>query len=238
MIPIQFRFWDPKPKKRSIKDISEDRFRQYNELLKNIKWDTFGSPPEMLRVYTDLEGHNYYVPKNAYQGITRDRLAAVEAAAMAMETRMKREAFLLNMSEVLIRFEKCRAGNNVMQSATEGYQIALDMFNVMKNAPENEILMQYALHMILTDGEDPTGISPSILKEKRERAENDPALNAFFLDMAMQSLNDSLPILQQPGQMSSQPEAMTKEGQKQERVERTRKSISTFIKGGKPKDPL
>lgn len=231
MIQLKWAFWRPTTKPRSIKEISEDRFKQYNELLKTIRWDNFGSQPEMQLVYTDLEGHNYYVPKNAYQGITRDRLAAVEAAAMAMETRMKRETFLVNMSEVLIRFERCRAGNDVMLSATEGYQIALDMFNVMKNAPENEVLMQYALHMILTDGEDPTGISPSILKEKRERAEKDPALNAFFLDMAMQSLNDSLPILPQTGQTFSptEPEAETRK----QRTERTAKAISNFISGGK-----
>jgi len=235
MIPIQWRFWKSRPKPKSIKQISAERHEQYKVLLKTIKWDSFGSEPEMMLVHTDLAGHNYYVPRQAYQGITRDRLAAVEAAAMAMEHRMSREQIMTTVSEILIRFEKCRAGADVMQSATEGYSIALDMFNVMKNAPENEILMQYALNMIMTDGEDPTTISPSIMKEKRKRAENDPALLAFFLDTAHASLSDSLPTFPQHGPMSSlEKTAKNKDLETMNKIADTEAVIRNFIKGGKP----
>lgn len=224
-----FNFFKRKEKPKTIAEISEIYRDQYRQFLNLMGWETLGSKPEILWVYTDLAGHNYYVAKNPWQGVTRGRLAAVEEASAAMERRYTREQGMEALHAILTSFQQCQKGN--VEAAHLGYKQAWELYQVTKNSPSDEIMMQYALHLILTDGEAPDTIDPEILKEKRARAEGDAGLKAFFLNMAHSTLNSSLPILPHDG-----PSSMEKiEAEKVQKREASQKRLAKFMQTGKQK---
>lgn len=214
-----------KEKPKTIAEIAEMYRTQNREFLNSIGWTTLGSKPEIIWVYTDLAGHNYYVSRNPWQGVTRNRLAAVEEAAAALDRRFSRDEGLTRMHAILTAFQRCQKGD--AEASYTGYKEALEFFQIMKSSPSNEILMQYALHLILTDGEDPQTIDPEILKEKRARAENDIALKAFFLNMAQTTANDSLPILPDVGPNFTE----AQETDKSKKKEVLQKANQAFMQG-------
>lgn len=208
---FNLKFWR-KSTRKTISEIAEENHRQHREFLAAIGWQTLGSEPDMVLVYTDKDGNNYYIARNSWQGISRDRLAALEAATLAMEYRMSREQLLENQMAIMQFFQQCQAGS--MQAAAEGYKKAWEMYEIMRLAPSEAILMEYAVHVIFTDQENPQSISPALMQMKRDRASVDVGLKAFFLDMALHTVQNSLPTSAQGSLHSSPPKQQTAEGQK------------------------
>lgn len=220
-------FWQkPKPPEpKTIAQIAEENNRAHREFLDAIGWQTLGSEPELVQVYTDRDGNNYYVSRNSWQGVSRDRLAALETATTAMEYRMSREALLLNQQTVMELFRKCQGGD--LEAAANGYKLAWEMWQTMKDAPSESVLMEYAVHLIYTDLENPETLSPTMLQTKRDRAAKDPGLRAFFLDMALATVNNSLPTLKQDGPPIS---LEASEVEKARKREITRQRLENFKK--------
>lgn len=212
-----------KPKPKSIPEIAAENRKAYMELLGGLKWDTLGSEPEMMWAYTDAAGHNYYVPRNIWQGISRDRLAALETASLALERRQSREQLMESLRKVLAQFQKCQNGD--LEAAHEGYSEAWKVFELARSAPSEQVLLEYAVHLIYTDGESPETLSPSMLQIKRERAQSDTALKAFFLDMAHSITSNSMPISQPVGLDFSEPQQQEKQSKQQISKQR----VSDFI---------
>jgi hypothetical protein len=221
-------FWRKAPQK-TIAEIAEENHRKHREFLAAISWQVLGSEPDLVRVYTDVEGNNYYVSKNSWQGISRDRLAALEDATIAMEYRMSRETVLLNQKMLLTYFQKAQGGD--FAALQLGYKLAWEMMEVMTKAPNEHILLEYAVHLIFTDTENPEILSPHMLQLKRERAEKDPGLKAFFLDMSFHTAMNSLPTLKQGGQPSSQEIPEELERKKQEKKAAMQKRFQNFKAG-------
>lgn len=220
-------FWKKKePAPKTIAEIAEENHRAHRQFLEGIGWKTLGSEPELVQVYTDKEGNNYYVSRNSWQGVSRDRLAALEAATLAMEFRMTREALLVNQKTIMAYFQKCQGGD--LASAAEGYKLAWEMWDIMRSAPSESVLMEYAVHLIYTDQENPETLSPSMLEIKRQRAASDPGLRAFFLDMAFNTAQNSLPISKPDGPHSSEPE--TGKQARERKLELTRQRLENFMK--------
>ena len=194
-------FWKNKPKIKSISEISAENQERYKSFLGSLGWDSLGSKPDLLLVFVDQEGNNYYVAKNSWQGVSRDRLAALEDATLAIEHRYSRYEIVSKMESILAGFQRCQKGD--LEAAHLGYKEAWEIMAVMKASPSEEVLMQYAVNIIYTDGENPELLDPEILKMKRARAEGDTALKAFFLNMALNIVNSSFPALQQDIQSSS-----------------------------------
>lgn len=220
-------FWHKKEVKKTVAEIAAENEEQHRSFLASIKWDTFGGEPEMIKVYTDQGGINYYVARNSWQGVSRDRLAALEAATLAMEYRFTREALMENQRSVMDFFQKCKEGD--LEAAHKGYSLAWEAYEVMRTAPSEQVLLEYAVHLIYTDGENPQELSPTILKEKRDRAKEDIGLRAFFLDMSLAIVNASLPNSNQGGRN------FTEKGEYQKAVNPTKKRITkqqleTFMK--------
>lgn len=217
-----------KQKPKTIAEISAINHKSYLEYLGGLGWQTLGSKPEMILVYTDREGNNYYVAKNSWQGISRDRLAALERATLAMEYRMSREEVMKKLHSVSQNLLKCQRGDT--EAAHNGYKEAWELLEIMKSAPSDQVLMQYALHVIYTDGENPETIDPEFIKMKSARAEADNALKAFFLNMAHSTVNNSLPILSQDGQ-----NFMDQEAERQKKREASRMQLAKLKETGKLK---
>lgn len=229
-------FWKKKePAPKTIAEIAEENHRAHREFLEAIGWKTLGSEPELVRVYTDKEGNNYYVSRNSWQGVSRDRLAALEAATLAMEFRMTRETLLINQQTIMAYFQKCQTGD--LASAAEGYKLAWEMWDIMRNAPSESVLMEYAVHLIYADQENPEILSPSMLEIKRQRAAADPGLRAFFLDMAFNTVQNSLPISKPGGPHSSEQEQETEEQARARKRELTRQRLENFKKPIQRKKP-
>lgn len=223
MLNIKNPFTKPKPK--SIAEIAEANRKAYMEMLGVLKWDTLGSEPEMMWAYTDADGHNYYVPRNIWQGISRDRLTAIESASLALERRQSREQLMESLRKVLAQFQRCQNGE--LEAAHEGYAEAWKVLELARTAPSEQVLMEYAVHLIYTDGENPETISPSLLQIKRERAQNDTALKAFFLDIALSITQASLPISEPVGLDFSG--ILETEKPKPSKQEASRQKVSNFI---------
>lgn len=221
MFNIKSLFDKKNPK--SIPEIAEANRKAYMEMLGGLKWDTLGSEPEMMWAYTDAAGHNYYVPRNIWQGISRDRLAALETASLALERRQSREQLMESLRKVLAQFQRCQNGD--LEAAHEGYAEAWKVFELARSAPSEQVLLEYAVHLIYTDGESPETLSPSMLQIKRERAQSDTALKAFFLDMAHSITNNSMPISQPVGLDFSEHQQQ----EKPTKQEISRQKVSAFI---------
>lgn len=211
----------------TIAEIAQINHDEYQKMLGVLGWDTFGSKPELMLVYTDKQGNNYYIARNIWQGISRDRLAAIERANLAMEYRMSREAIMENEAQKMREIQKAQKGDlGALQTA---YKLSWETFEVMKSAPSDQILMEYAVNILYTDGENPELFDPEFIKMKRERADNDPALRAFFLNMAQSAVNTSLPSLPPDGQSS------TVDQEKQKKKEDSQKRVQNFIQQSKSK---
>lgn len=220
-------FFKPKKHLPTIAEIAEINHAEYMKMLGGLGWGTFGSKPELILVYTDKDGNNYYIARNTWQGISRDRLAALERANLAMEYRMSRETIMEREAQKMTEIQKAQKGD--LQALQNAYKLSWEDFEVMKAAPSDQILMEYAVHILYTNGENPEILDPEILKMKRERAENDTALKAFFLNMAHSVVNTSLPILPRDGQSS------TEDQEKQEKKQASQKRVQNFIAQSKLK---
>jgi hypothetical protein len=221
------QFFKPKKKIPTIAEIAEINHAEYQKMLGGLGWDTLGSKPELILVYTDSKGNNYYIARNTWQGISRDRLAALERANLAMEYRMSRENIMEREAEKMREIQKAQRGD--LAALQNAYKLSWETFEIMKAAPSDQILMEYAVHILYTDGENPEILDPEILKMKRDRAENDTGLRAFFLNMAHSAVNSSLPTLPHDGQNS------TVEEEKQEGKKASQNRIANFIQQSKPK---
>lgn len=230
MLNLKSFFAKQKPK--SIQEIAAENRKAYMDMLGGLKWDTLGSEPEMMWAYTDASGHNYYVPRNIWQGISRDRLAALETASLALERRQSREQLMESLRKVLAQFQKCQNGD--LEAAHEGYAEAWKVFELARSAPSEQVLLEYAVHLIYTDGESPETLSPSMLQIKRDRAESDPALKAFFLDMALSVTNNFMPTSQPVGLDFSEPQQQ----EKPSKQEISRQKVSNFINKSEQKKNL
>ena len=113
-----------------------------------------------------------------------------------------------------------------MAAAMEVYKQAWEMYEIMKTAPSDQVLMQYALHILYTDGENPETLDPEFLKIKRHRAEKDDALRAFFLNMALSTANNYIPTSQQDGRDSLEKQKMEEQKKKEASQKRLRGFMS------------
>lgn len=222
---INWKFWKKKPK--SIAEIAEAHRAAHKQKLEEWGWGTLGSKPEMIWAHTDENGNNYYVPRNLWQGVSRDRLSAIEAASTAIEHRMGREQILASMLEIMADFRKCQSAD--LQAAAEGYRRAWEIHDIMRTAPSEQVLIEYALHTIYTDGENPETLDPEFINMKRKNAESDQALRAFFLTMAQSTVSNSLPTSPPVGRNSSEMEA----GEAKKKKEATRRHIENFMRRGR-----
>ena len=220
----------PKEKPKTIAEIAAENRKAYMEQLNIFGWETLGSEVEMLPVYIDASGNNYYVGKNIWQGVSSDRRFALEEAALAMEFRQSRQQRIEAGRERLLNMQK--AINGDLEAARNAHKSQWEELEIMRKSPSDSILMEYAVHVLFTDGEDPNTLSPKMLQIKRDRAESDPGLRAFFLDMALASVNSFLPTLPHDGPGSSQ-EAETE--QKRQKGEATRNRLQNFMNKGKEK---
>jgi len=220
----------PKQKPKPIAEIAAENRKAYMDQLNIFGWDTLGSEVEMLPVYVDAKGYNYYIGKNIWQGVSSDRRFALEEAALAMEFRQSRQQRIEAGRERLLNMQK--AINGDIEAARNAHKSQWEELEIMRKSPSDSILMEYAVHVLFTDGEDPNTLSPAMLQTKRDRAEIDPGLRAFFLDMALASVNNFLPTLPHDGPGFSQEEETE---QKKRKGEATRNQLAAFMNKGKEK---
>ena len=107
-----FNWFKKRKKTASIAEIAEAHRVKYMEFLGALEFKMLGSAPELLHVYTDMAGNNYYVAKNSWQGISRERLAALEAATTAMEHRFTRAQALENWHKALSYFKHVKRSHS------------------------------------------------------------------------------------------------------------------------------
>ena len=218
------------PEKPTITEIAQANRDAYMRQLNALGWETLGSEVEMIPVYVDASGHNYYIGKNIWQGDSSDRRFALEEAMQALEFRQSRQQRTEVGRERLLNLQK--AINGDIEAARNAHKSQWEELEIMRKSPSEVLLIEYAVHVLFTDGEDPNTLSPAMLQIKRDRAESDPGLRAFFLDMALASVNSFLPILPHDGQGSS-PEAVTEK--KEKKREATRNQLAAFMSKGKEK---
>ena len=231
---FNFSWFSSKQKPKSIQEIAEANREAYKAYLGGLKWETYGDKPEMLWAYTDMHGNNYYVPRNIWQGISRNRLISIETASLALEYRQDRAHLIESMRRILAQFQKCQNGD--LEAAHEGYSEAWKVFELARTAPSEEVLMEYAVNLVYCDGENPQLIDPEIFKLKRQRAESDIGLKAFFLNMGLSVIQTSLPISQPVGLGSLETPEM--ESRKLSKQEISRQNVSKFISKSDPKKNL
>lgn len=218
------------PAQKTITEIAEENRATYMEALKVLGWETLGAEVEMLPVYVDMAGNNYYVPRNIWQGISSDRRFALEEVMQALEFRQGRDSRILAAHERLILIQKGLNGD--LQALRDAHKSQWEELEIMRKSPSEHTLMEYAVHIMYTDGEDPNSLSPAMLQMKRDRAAVDPGLRAFFLDAALATVNNSLPSLPQGGLDFSEEAAREA---KRLKVEATRKRTQAFMENGNAK---
>lgn len=220
-----------KEKPKTIEEIAAELRKSYAEFIKGLKWEALGGEPEMQWVYTDRAGNNYYLPKNIHQGVSRERLAVLESAGIDVESRMERPAMVERLRDIM---EQCKRGQmGDVEGAYQAYKLTWEMHEIMMGSPSEVALMEYAVHLIYTDGEDPQKLSPIIIQEKRDRAAVDIELRAFFLDMGKLITDTSLPNWKQDGHDFSPPPTQLEAKKKKQEV--TRSVVSRFIQASERK---
>lgn len=229
---MNLKFWESKPpeppKPLTISEVAQINRDEYKKMLSGLDWQAFGTEPELLWVYTDRLGYNYYVAKNIWQGCSRDRLAALESAGIDVECRMGRGELLTQLRKIMADCQRTQSGD--VQGVYDAYKTAWEMHEIMSGTASEVALLEYAVNLIFTDGEDPRKMSPHIYQEKRNRAANDLELRAFFLDMAHSITQTSLPSSAQDLHVFSAPQKpITAEEAKEKKKEATRNRVSDFI---------
>ncbi len=231
---MNLKFWEKKPK--TIAEVSKIHRKEYRKMLSCLDWQSFGSEPEMILVYTDRNGNNYYVSKNIWQGCSRDRLAALESAGLDVESRMSRPEMMSQLRKIMADCQRSQGGD--VSGVYDAYKTAWEMHEIMKGTASEAALLEYAVNLIFTDGEDPRKMSPHIYQEKRDRAANDLELKAFFLDMAHSITQTSLPNSAQGFQDFSAPQPLTTEEANKAKKEATRNRVTDFISKSKARGKL
>lgn len=223
---MSLMFWKKKPEKpKTVEEIAAELRKSYSAYIRGLNWEALGGEPEMQWVYTDREGNNYYLPKNIWQGVSRDRLAVLESAGIDVESRMQRPAMIERLRAIM---EQCKRGQmGEVEGAYEAYKLTYEMHEVVLGSPSEVALMEYAVHLIYTDGENPQKLSPGVIQEKRTRAARDIELRAFFLDMAKSITDTSLPNWKQDGLAFSPPQNPSEAQEK--RKEASRSVVSRFL---------
>ena len=228
---MNLKFWQREQhatEPMTIADVAATHREAYAQFIRGLNWKDFGSEPEMIWVYTDNAGNNYYVARDIWAGISRERLAALEMAGIELESRMKQGALLESLLGIMAQCKRAQMGE--VEGGYEAYKLTYDMYETMRASPSEAVLMEYAVNLIYTDGENPQQLSPSIMQEKRNRAGNDIELRAFFLDMALSITQTSLPISQPDG-----PGSLSGPESQQSRKEASRSAVNRFIQASEQK---
>lgn len=206
----------------TIADVAATHREAYAQFIRGLNWKDFGSEPEMIWVYTDKAGHNYYVARDIWAGISRERLAALEMAGIELESRMKVAEMLESLKGIMSQCKRAQMGE--VEGGYEAYKLTYEMYETMRTSPSEAVLMEYAVNLIYTDGENPQQLSPSIMQEKRNRANDDIELRAFFFDMALSITQTSLPTSQPDG-----PGSLSGPESQQSRKEASKNAVNRFI---------
>lgn len=157
--------------------------KNYDKLLKrwNLERDENFT---MQRVYTDRAGNNYYTLADPLD-VCKERYERIEEAIKALEYGITRDELEESLEGILSNVAGLAYEKMTMKKLRDFVEPTRNLLNDLlfrvRRIKRDEVVLDLALLMFYIDGESPFSVNDVTLKRKREIANNDDDLRAFFL---------------------------------------------------------
>lgn len=167
------------------KTAAEKARERYLKWLKSYTPKDSSQTIELLHVFTDRLGNNYYVIKDISR-MRRERQIRIEESLMAIEYGVSKTKITERLEEINSEFDKFnfRQPNpaNLVKFQDRTKNLIGDLLHRMNKINPEDLMLKAALYFIYIDGENPYTISAEDNQRKWENCQTDPELRAFFLE--------------------------------------------------------
>lgn len=168
--------------------------RKYRKWLRSYTPSTTNTKIDLVRVFTDRNGRNYYVAKDIGT-ITKERTERIEQTMVDIDWNVPKSEIIERMADIMETVKNAPYSNysptklrTFVEDATN--QIG-DLLFRMKSIRVDDLLIESALYFFYVDNENPYVIDPDVQAVKLDAVRNDPELRAFFLATIEQILSVS-----------------------------------------------
>ena len=166
------------------KSRAEQNEKRYRRWLKQYIPKNASQQIELKRVFTDLDGNNYYVANNIAH-ITKERSIQIEKSMLMLSYGISTDEIVERLTEIqteLKNFAWDKPSSAKLKTFVEQNSNYIgDFVYRMKNVVLDDLLIQAALYFFYIDGENPYQIDYDFQQMKFDNIKNDPELRCFFL---------------------------------------------------------
>lgn len=168
-------------RKKTRAEINEKRYRNW---LNSYISPTSNQKIELLRVFTDRKGNNYYVAKNIGH-ITRERAIGIEQTMTSIDYGIEKSEIVEWLQKFETELEKM-PWNQPKSASLQKFQKnnlihVKDFLYRMEHIKVDDLLIQSGLYFFYIDGENPYLLNTELQQTKFENVKEDAELRAFFL---------------------------------------------------------
>lgn len=178
-----------------ITRIAEKNQRNYQNFLAGHAPSYASGRIELKRVYTDIKGNNWYLPKDMLM-LIRERQKRVEELHTALDYGMTSDELAGYLGKAIEEMEKMPFEFGNKSALQKNYNNALREMKELQfratNIKSEDIILEIALMYFFIDNEDPYMLNEVTQQRKKKLTQKDDALRAFFLNTTVLLLKQSI----------------------------------------------
>ena len=176
---------------------AEQNEKNYQNWLKQYIPTTTNQKIELIRVFTDRSGNNFYILKNPAH-LTRERSQRIEESLLAIEFGVSKEEIENKLNGLLDEIKEFPWQNmtrdKLRQFVEQSQNDIGDLLYRMKRIKLDDMLLQAGLYFFYIDGENPYIINEETQQRKLDCIKQDDELRSFFLNSIEEILKGSTGI--------------------------------------------